>query len=199
MGMGVALFEKDQHAYLAVVDHTSGTATVNNQLKIHAIDECLEAPCTLDSPVWASDVFPSRAPIKTLRHSVDDRATADPSDDEHFLYMGFATTTLSGENAERLYHLRDLQPSPPNDGISELAAGGPTYHDNCSDEDVGYWGWSVGTRLRLGCPRGCCWLCSCPCGARGTILSQGAAMGSACGELRGCCPKPPCSLRRRGS
>jgi len=141
MGMGVALFEKDQHAYLAVVDHTSGTATVNNQLKIHAIDECLEAPCTLDSPVWASDVFPSRAPTKTLRHSVDDRATADPSDDEHFLYMGFATTTLSGENAERLYHLRDLQPSPPNDGISELAAGGPTYRDNCSDEDVGYWGW----------------------------------------------------------
>lgn len=141
MGMGIALFEKDQHAYLAVVDHTSGTATVNDQLTIHSIDACLEAPCAPDSPVWSSEVFPSRAPVKTLRHSVDDRGTADPADDEHFLYMGFATTTLSGESAERLYHLGDLQPVPPNDGISEVVTGGPTYHDDCSDEDVGYWGW----------------------------------------------------------
>ena len=143
---GVQLFAKDEQPYLGVANYVAAGDPASVSAEVYALDACLGAACSLTSPVASSAPKALRLGRKTLHHSLDDRDNADPSDDEHFLYVAPYQSGAVEAQEEYIFHLRGLSPDPgQNEEITTLTSGGPTYLDACLNEEVGYFGWGYST------------------------------------------------------
>lgn len=135
---GIDLFEADGEPYLGLARYVARPGSSEATIEVYALRECLGSNCSLDAAVTASPSYDITGGRRTLRHSFDDRDTTDPSDDEHFLYLGYHRIPASPPDSERLVHLGGLREGGVTRGLTD---GGPTYADECTAEDVGYWGW----------------------------------------------------------
>ncbi len=125
---GVALFSYEGNDYVAALERDGSF----NVIKIFNVNACGGGnPCTIGAPLFVSVGVPPRSSDQFLTYSINDGSP--------FLYYGLFGG-LSGQKVEQLLDLTTLGRGP-GQNITEMTDGGPTYFDECVEEDLGYWAW----------------------------------------------------------
>lgn len=125
------LFSYDSAHYVAFVERVGGANP--DQMRIHAIDHCLDGGCSGLGEAKATE---------TIRYSIptDQFLDVSFSDGAPFLYYGVDATGLFGSGFERLWDLGQLPAAAMPNTLPELTDTGGTYNDPCSGEVVDYFG-----------------------------------------------------------
>ncbi len=123
---GVALFNYESNDYLAALEFDSP----QNVIKIFNVNGCSGSTCSLGAPVFDDVGVPARVSDQFLTFSL--------SGTTPYLYYGLFGS-LFGPKIEQLLDLTTL--GRPTQNITEITDGGPTYFDNCQNQNLDYWPW----------------------------------------------------------
>lgn len=123
---GVALFNYEDNDYLATLERDGSF----NVIKIFNINACGGGPCSLGAPVFDGIRLPPRSSHQFLTYSMTGSTP--------FLYHGLEGG-FGGPKVEQLLDLTTL--GRPEQNITEMTDGGPTYFDACEQAELDYWPW----------------------------------------------------------